>query len=177
MYLSFNKWLLLGILLLLFIIGIGWGWRWYKALTASTYKDLLSALYEDSVPRLQVAEISALEDFTILDTRLPNEYEVSHLAGAQLVNYNNPNWEELEQLDKTQKILVYCSVGYRSERIGDQLLDRGFTNVYNLHGGLFEWVNQGKKVVDKTGKNSTKIHGYSPRWGKWVTAPLTIVFD
>lgn len=163
--------------LLLFLAGLTWGWRWYKALTASSYKDLLSALYEDSVPRLKVADLTDLEKFTILDTRLPSEYQVSHLPKAQLVDYSNPDWAQLEQLEKGQAILVYCSVGYRSERIGEGLLKRGFTQVYNLHGGIFEWVNEGRSVVDATGQPVKAIHGYAPRWGKWVTAPVAISYE
>lgn len=173
---SFKKLLFFGFLLLI-LLGIGWGWKWYKALTASTYQELLKALYEDSVPRLKVSAIDSLEGFTILDTRLPNEYAVSHLPQAQLVNYKDPDWEALEQLDKQQKILVYCSVGYRSERIGEGLLERGFTQVYNLHGGIFEWVNQGRMVVGDTGQTVAAVHGYAPRWGQWVTAPISIIYD
>lgn len=173
---SFKKLLFLGLLVLI-LLGIGFGWKWYKALTASTYQELLKALYEDSVPRLKVSALDSLEGFTILDTRLPSEYAVSHLPQAQLVNYKNPDWEALEQLDKQQKILVYCSVGYRSEKIGEGLLERGFTQVYNLHGGIFEWVNQGRRVVSQTGQTVEAVHGYSPRWGQWITAPVNIVYD
>jgi rhodanese-related sulfurtransferase len=126
---------------------------------------------------LQVHEINTLEDFVILDTRLPSEYQVSHLKGAQLVNYQAPDWTVIENIDKEQKILIYCSVGYRSERIGEELLERGFKQVYNLHGGIFEWVNEGQTVVNKQGQAVQTIHGYGPRWGKWVTAPVEVVYD
>lgn len=171
------KLLLLFVVVILLIVGVSFGARWYKALTASSYKDLLTALYEDSVPRLQVHEIDALEEFVILDTRLPSEYEVSHLQGAQLVNYQAPDWQAVEQLNKEQKILVYCSIGYRSERVGEELLERGFKQVYNLHGGIFEWVNEGKTVVNHQGQAVQLIHGYGPRWGKWINAPLKVVYD
>lgn len=172
----FKKLIIVGVILLL-LAGIGWGWRWYKALTASNYKDLLNALYSNSVPRLQPIEITQLEEFIVLDTRSTKEYQVSHLSGAKLVNYKAPDWEQLEQLDKNQAILVYCSVGYRSERIGEVLLERGFTKVYNLYGGIFEWINQNRPVVNETGQMVQTVHGYAPRWGKWVTAPVEVSYD
>lgn len=165
------------ILIILLIIGISLGKRWYKALTANSYKDLLTALYQNSVPRLYIHEIDSLDEFVILDTRSPNEYAVSHLKGAQLINYQTPDWQVIKNVNQAQKILVYCSVGYRSERIGEQLLERGFKQVYNLHGGIFEWVNQGKTIVNTQGQTVQRIHGYSPRWGKWVTAPVEVVYD
>ncbi|MFK7796467.1 MAG: rhodanese-like domain-containing protein [Aureispira sp.] len=171
------KILLLFLFIILLVLGVGFGARWYKALTAATYKDLLTALYEDSVPRLHVHEIDALDEFVILDTRLPSEYEVSHLQGALLVNYQAPDWQAVEGINKEQKILVYCSIGYRSERVGEELLERGFKQVYNLHGGIFEWVNEGQLVVDNQGQTVQAIHGYGPRWGKWIKAPLKVVYD
>ncbi len=159
------------------IAAASWGWRFVRALTASTYQDLLNALYEDSVPRLLPSEIKQLERYAILDTRSESEYQVSHLKGAQFVDYKAPDWEALEALDKTQPVLVYCSVGYRSERIGEALLERGFERVYNLHGGIFEWVNTGKTVVKNTDTPVQAVHGYAPRWGKWITAPIKVVYN
>ncbi len=173
---SFKKILLL-VSFFLFCAGLWWGWRWYKALTANTYEDLLNALYTDSVPRLQPAEVAQRNDLLRLDTRLAEEYAVSHLPDAVFVDYKAPDWDALEQLDKTQPVLVYCSVGYRSERIGEGLLARGFQQVYNLQGGIFEWVNQGYPVADESGNTVKAIHGYAPRWGKWVTAPIQVQYD
>ena len=65
-------------------------------------------------------------------------------------------------------IILYCSIGYRSEKIGEQLKERGFTEVYNLYGSIFEWVNQDKPIVDESGEETKKIYTYSWMWSKWM---------
>ena len=62
---------------------------------------------------------------------------------------------------------MYCSVGYRSERIGEKLIKEGYSNVFNLYGGIFDWVNNDNPVYDFNEK-VYKVHAYNKDWGKWV---------
>lgn len=71
-------------------------------------------------------------------------------------------------IPKDAKIVLYCSVGYRSEKIGEKLQKMGYTDVNNLFGSLFEWVNRGYKVVDKDGNETQKVHTYNKDWSQWV---------
>ena len=48
---------------------------------------------------------------------------------------------KVEDIARESTIVVYCSVGYRSEKIAEELDKLGFTNVSNLYGGIFEWIN------------------------------------
>jgi len=64
-------------------------------------------------------------------------------------------------------IVVYCSLGIRSEIIGKQLIAEGYTAVYNLYGGIFEWVNKGKAVYNNT-QETSKVHAYSKSWGSYL---------
>jgi rhodanese-related sulfurtransferase len=104
----------------------------------------------------------------LLDTREVEEYEVSHLSGAIHVGYKSFNQESVANLPKNAEIIVYCSVGKRSEEIGDRLKKMGFTNVQNLWGGIFDWTNRGYPVVDKEGKEVCLVHPYSFMWGIWI---------
>ena len=63
--------------------------------------------------------------------------------------------------------MVYCSVGIRSEIIGKKLLAEGYTAVYNLYGGIFEWTNKGGKVYSANNTTS-KVHAYSKQWGSYL---------
>jgi 3-mercaptopyruvate sulfurtransferase SseA len=56
----------------------------------------------------------------------------------------------------------------RSEKIGARLRQAGFTNVRNLYGGLFEWVNEGQPVYTETNQLTTRVHAYAPSWGVWL---------
>ncbi len=119
---------------------------------------------------LGVKELSkeGLEKYTILDAREQEEYDVSHIEGAQFIGYKNFDIDQLKLIDKEQAIVVYCSIGYRSEKVGEKLIKAGFKNVYNLYGSIFEWANQGLPLVDKNNQKTNKIHTYNKKWSKWV---------
>ena len=79
-------------------------------------------------------------DAILLDAREEKEFKVSHLKNAICVGYDNFKLKEtLEKLpeDKNTKIVVYCSLGIRSETVAHKLIEAGYTNIYNLYGGIF----------------------------------------
>lgn len=127
----------------------------------------LTGLLEHSVP---IQTVGALAQTTtplfLLDAREWDEYRVSHLPGAIWVGYTDfsPDRIPTEALD--QAIVVYCSVGYRSEKIGEQLRALGYSNVYNLYGGIFEWAHQEQALVNYAGQATRQVHAYDWRWGR-----------
>lgn len=104
----------------------------------------------------------------LLDARGKNEYETSHIYKAKFVGYDTFKESSLSSLSKTDSIYIYCSIGYRSEKIGEKLLALGFKNVFNLYGGVFNWVNSGYKVTGNNGKQTTEVHGYDKEWSKML---------
>ncbi len=104
----------------------------------------------------------------VLDARERNEFDVSHLENAMWVGYDDFDLTRVENIAKDQPIVVYCSVGYRSERIARQLIKAGYTDVKNLYGGIFQWVNSGHAVVNSSGSTDT-VHTYNKKWSKWLT--------
>ena len=121
------------------------------------------------IPIISVTELqNNIVDYTILDAREKEEYDVSHIPNAQYIGYNQLENEVLTDIPKDGKVVLYCSIGYRSEKIGEKLRKKGFTNVHNLYGSIFEWVNQDYEVVDKNGQITQKVHTYNRNWSKWV---------
>ncbi|WP_317162574.1 rhodanese-like domain-containing protein [Flavicella marina] len=122
------------------------------------------------MPIIKVSEISSLENYILLDTREKKEYDTSHLKNAECVGFDYFQIDKVLQKypDKSQPILVYCSIGMRSEMIGEKLLQSGYMHVYNLYGGIFEWKNQEKEVVDKNNVPTEKVHTFSKEWSKWL---------
>ena len=145
---------------------------WGNALSQSAYDEKLKSLYRNTVPLIKVsALISTLkkdEKVILLDTRNPEEYNVSHLPGAIFVDYQKFKAKDYDTLNPQTPIIVYCSVGYRSERIGEKLIERGFKDVKNLYGGIFEWVNAGNLVVDNNGRPTQQVHTYNENWSQWL---------
>jgi len=129
----------------------------------------VSELISFTVPVISPEQLKDMQDEAIVfDTRELEEFEVSHIEGAKLLGYNKMDKSQLEGIDKDTPIVVYCSVGYRSEKIGEKLQKMGYTNVYNLYGSLFEWVNEGNEVVNQKGEKTKKVHTYNKKWSKWM---------
>lgn len=136
------------------------------------YHNMLKLMYKNTVPAIKpeqvLFEMKRDSSIVILDTREKEEYTVSHILSAKNVGYDHFKMDSLKDIPKNTRVIVYCSVGYRSERIGEQLLKEGYTNVYNIYGGIFEWVNNEYPVVDMNNKTTKKVHAYSKLWGKWL---------
>lgn len=133
----------------------------------SAYKTMLKGLLSHTVRELSVEEAATKTNAVFLDAREPKEYEVSHIQGSVHVGYDHFNLQQLPRLPKDTPIIVYCSVGYRSEKISEQLLQAGYTNVANLYGGIFEWVNQNQPIVNQQGPTQ-QVHAYNRSWGVWL---------
>jgi len=119
-------------------------------------------------PIVRSTEIKdSMEQYVLLDSREKEEYQVSHIAGSRWVGYDNFDLAQLNDLPKDSKIVVYCSVGYRSGKVVEKLMKSGFSNVQNLWGGIFYWVNMGYEVENEKGV-TPDIHPYSAKWGKWL---------
>lgn len=139
-----------------------------QAVESVGFRSLLQGLLSHSVPEISVAEAARdSAGILFLDAREPREFEVSHLAGALPVGYDHFDLQSVQQVPRDQRIVVYCSVGYRSEKITERLRAAGFTNVANLYGGIFEWVNQGHSVVDDKGPTQ-QVHAFDKTWGVWL---------
>ncbi|MBO0949450.1 rhodanese-like domain-containing protein [Fibrella forsythiae] len=129
---------------------------------------MVDALIKESVPVVTCNELKQMPDALLFDAREKREYAVSHLPKARWIGYDDFELSRVAGVPKTAPVVVYCSVGYRSEKVGEKLKAAGFTNVRNLYGSLFEWVNQGNPVVDSTGKPTRRVHAYSRTWGIWL---------
>ena len=136
-----------------------------------TFDEKMNSLYSHTVPLIQSEEIKnklTEKNLYILDIRSPKEYEVSHLAGARLVDYDSFDVSLVSDIPKDAEVIVYCSVGYRSEKVGEKLLKEGFTHVKNLYGGIFDWKNQGNVVINENNQPTDSVHTYNENWSQWL---------
>lgn len=134
--------------------------------------ELLNKYNNRSVPYISVQELAMPKtDAIILDAREINEYNVSHLKDAIYVGYDFFEIGSVQQKlpNKDAQIVVYCSIGIRSEIIASKLKKSGYANVLNLYGGIFEWKNKGFKVYDLNDKETEKVHVNNIFWGLWLT--------
>ncbi|MGB3775913.1 MAG: rhodanese-like domain-containing protein [Leeuwenhoekiella sp.] len=131
---------------------------------------LLKKYNNHSIPYISVEMLKMNQDnYVLLDTRKKEEYAVSHLADAIWVG------EDMDDaliaslnLQSDQSIVVYCTVGIRSEKYGIQLKDLGYTHVNNLYGSIFAWKDAGFPVFDANNHTTEQVHVYSKMWGKYL---------
>ncbi|MGB3607616.1 rhodanese-like domain-containing protein, partial [Psychroserpens sp.] len=92
--------------------------------------DLLNRYNHNDIPYISVQELAMPKTkAVILDARELQEYEVSHLKNAVFVGYDHFDLAKIseELKDKNQAIVVYCSLGIRSETIANKLKKAGYT--------------------------------------------------
>lgn len=140
-----------------------------STVSSGSYNLLLKTMLDHSVEEINVDEALRRPDAVFLDARSFDEYAVSHIPASKWVGFEEFDIEKVEELDKNAPIIVYCSIGYRSEKITKQLVEAGFTNVFNLYGGIFEWVNRSYPIVDSYGNPTDQIHAYNRKWGVWLS--------
>lgn len=88
-------------------------------------------------------------EFVLIDARTPGELEsTGYLEGAVNLDWNNGRFqEEFKALDREVPVLVYCRSGGRSGHARELMVENGFLEVYDLDGGIKEWLDQDLPVV------------------------------
>ncbi len=98
------------------------------------------AVQEISPIYLQHQLLENTNTFYLLDVREPFEYEIAALANSILMPMQQIP-ERIAELDKAQATVVICHHGMRSQQVAYFLDQQGFTNVYNLTGGINAWAD------------------------------------
>jgi rhodanese-related sulfurtransferase len=131
---------------------------------------ILRKYNKNLVPMVNVEQFKKLKNPIILDTREVAEFAVSHIKNAKHIGFEKFKSTEILEKFKNFKdtIVVYCSLGVRSETIGAKLKKMGYKNVFNLYGGIFEWKNKGQIVVDKNQQLTENVHAFSKEWSKYL---------
>lgn len=86
-------------------------------------------------------------EYVIIDVRTPEEWNTGYITGTEkFMDINEGNFEDqIQSLDKSKKYIVYCRSGNRSSKACSIMSRNGFTNLYNLSGGINKWNGEIKK--------------------------------
>lgn len=145
-----------------FVCGFFWlspTWESILSTIADRYPQVHHITPEALFHKMKSQRDDGTVKMVLIDVREPDEFAVSHLAGA--IRRTDPNTIDLP---KDQFIVVYCSVGLRSAGFASRLMRRGYTNVLNLQESIFGWANRGFPVYQ--GKQQVHaVHPYNRRWG------------
>ena len=138
---------------------------------------LLQKENKESIPYITVEELIKKKDIVLLDSREKIEFETSHIENATFVGYDKFKLKKIKKLlpkDKNEPIVVYCSLGIRSEDVAEKLKKAGYTNVYNLYGGIFEWKNKNNPVINIKGEETENVHTFNEDWSIWLKKGIKI---
>ena len=121
-------------------------------LTEETITEVSSAPQTEKIIKdvnVQVfSELIAAGEGEVLDVRTPEEWAEGSIKGATKMNFFDSDFNaQLEKLDKSKPIYVYCKAGGRSGKAAKQMNKMGFTTVYNLVGGITAWNSAEKETV------------------------------
>lgn len=120
-----------------------------------THSQQFVTLVDDALTRVE--EISADEvkrmldddtDFKLLDVREQDEWERSHIAGAEYMGKGVIERDiEKKVSNQDEQLVLYCGGGYRSALAADNLQKMGYRNVKSLKGGFRTWKEAGLPIV------------------------------
>ncbi len=122
------------------------------------FRNGVYSFWDSDVKRIDTQEAQQMlqkKSYVLIDARAQNEFAVSHLKGSML-------YEEslVDKLNKNEPILIYCTIGVRSNRIAKQLSDMGF-EVYDMQEGILGWANNELPLIDPEGQATEKVHTYN----------------
>jgi phage shock protein E len=90
----------------------------------------------------------APEGMIVLDVRTPAEHSEARLEGSVLIDFYSSDFEnQLAGLDRDVPYFVYCRSGNRSAETVSLMKDLGFTEVFELEGGIQSWATEGLPLV------------------------------
>ncbi len=109
--------------------------------TATTSVELVSP-----VEAVQVLDERAA-DVVLLDVRTPEEYAEGHVPGSVNIDFYAADFaEQLDLLPKDVPYVVYCRSGNRSGSTMPIMEDLGFTEVWDVDGGILAWNQAGLPI-------------------------------
>jgi rhodanese-related sulfurtransferase len=85
---------------------------------------------------------------TIIDVRTPQEFSEGHIDGAVNINFFDETFlDQMAKFEKNEPLFVYCKSGNRSGKAAKKITASGFKQVYDLEGGILNWVRSNNETV------------------------------
>ncbi|CAN5470318.1 hypothetical protein BH10BAC1_BH10BAC1_08500 [soil metagenome] len=93
---------------------------------------------------ITVSELKKLKDsnadFELIDVREEHELEICEIGGVHIAM--GEVMDNLDKISKDKQVVIHCRSGARSGAICQALESAGYSNVYNLKGGIIAWSTE-----------------------------------
>lgn len=88
----------------------------------------------------EVREAMGNGEFQLIDVRTIEEFGEGHLKNAKNICVTDDDFKEkVAKLNRNEPVYLYCRSGKRSARAGEILREMGFTEIYDMDGGILKW--------------------------------------
>jgi rhodanese-related sulfurtransferase len=91
--------------------------------------------------------VSETKDLVLIDVGSPGDFAEGHIPGSISLPLGASFKEESKNLSKGKTYILICPTGNRSARAVNLMIEQGFEKVYNLRGGITDWLRKGFKVA------------------------------
>ena len=96
----------------------------------------------------ELINILETKEVHLVDVRTPKEFNKGFIENSINIDFSSPTFkEEIRKLDTSKPIVVYCRSGRRSAISTKTLVKVGFTEIYDLKGGIINWKREGYQLV------------------------------
>ncbi len=89
-----------------------------------------------------IAENIENANFIIIDVRTPEEFAKGHIDRAINLDFYNSFDQQMKNLDKNKRYLIYCRSGNRSSQAMSLFKEQGFTEIHEISGGYNAWIQE-----------------------------------
>lgn len=97
----------------------------------------------------QMLELVKLEEVQLIDVRTPVEFAEGHIENAKNIDFYSANFDlQIDALDKSIPVILYCKSGRRSAKCVSKLNSKGFKVIYDLQGGINHWGFEGRQIYN-----------------------------
>ncbi len=115
--------------------------------SAPTKVSVNEGAYSNVTPAL-LKRMLAAKDFVFINAHIPYEGEIAQTDAFIPYDQVEQNLAKFPA-DKNAKIFLYCRSGHMSSIAAEKLLGLGYTNVWNLEGGMIDWEKAGLPLIRK----------------------------
>ena len=96
----------------------------------------------------ELIDFIELNDAILVDVRTEDEYNSGYIENSLNIDYFSNDFSvNADKLDKNTPIILYCRSGNRSSMSANKISKLGFKEIYNLEGGILEWIEEGNVIV------------------------------